>query len=131
MDAQLFELASLLHKLTMAGTLQWKHSADDNALVSTFQRQSIVFARTYSDVNHPGEEASPIYIISVIDQKGKVVETFTDEDLDNASRSGENVFFRKLDEAFERAVRIATGTEKVVSDLLKQMSRLDPDDIPF
>ena len=123
------KLTTLIKQLkfrTDKGKMRWGEAVESD----TYQVSFSDFTLKINKREDPFSDA-PDYIVTITDDQGKVIEEFTDEELDSLDSTGEGAqYYRLMREIYETARRYALGTEDVVESILKSLSDED-DDIPF
>lgn len=114
---QQIQLVNQLVKKTEAGQIDWKQSPDENAFLVSFKKNSVKLIRG------PTSTANPLYTIEVIGGDGNVVESFDDFTLDiDQGGIPDGEFYSKMRELHELARRRAFGADKVLNEILKDLS---------
>lgn len=111
-------LATLLINKSQAGELDWQPSVVEGAYQVSIKTNTIRLAEVPS--RDPDVE-SPDYVISLINREGREIDTFTDGDLNAAEVLGQKTWFRKLRDLYVAARRSALGSEKFLSDILRDL----------
>lgn len=105
------ELIRLLVKLTKEGKLAWESSYNDNAFRVNFANTTVVIS-----------EEKDSYFISLLNNVGAVVDTFSAPRLMDADPLGEN-WYSILRELFTDARRKALGADQVLDRILQELKR--------
>jgi hypothetical protein len=114
--SQQIQLLERLAEKTQSGVLDWKKSADENALLVSFRKNAIRLRKTDS------ESTNPTYRVELLDGDGSVVEEFSDADLDQAEFGRIDAhYYEALRDMFELARRRAYGADKVLLEILKDL----------
>ena len=123
---KLADLAYMLYQKTLKGSIDWKEAVEPDVYQASFSDYSIQISlvgsqnTSDSDVN-----------ISVINDNGNEIESFSDVDLEQGWLEKYNVEstpFKIMYETYEIARRSALGTEQAINKIL---SELKDDPIPF
>ncbi len=109
------QMADKTHDLTSNGKLEWKESVVEGDFQVAFPEYSIQISM----------ESRGIYQLAIIDSGGRVLDSFTDVDLDE-STPGE--YDQKMGEIYRIARRYALGIEQAIDSILSDLKQLD--DIP-
>jgi hypothetical protein len=115
------KLMEVLVRRTRAGEIEWQESFPELFQVS-FKDNSVQLRMEPDD-----NRETVVYVVSLLNGEGVVVDRFTDEDLDNDQygRTGQS-WFKELEELNNMARRRARGADEVLDAILKEV-----DDIPF
>jgi hypothetical protein len=117
------KLMEVLHRRTARGEIEWQEGFTDVFQVS-FKDNSVIISSRVDE-----REEAVTYTIALVNSEGAVADSFTDEDLDKDEfgHTGGS-WFTKIAELYAMARRRARGADKLLDDILKEVS---DDDIPF
>jgi hypothetical protein len=117
------KLMEALLRRTRAGEMEWQETLPDVFQVS-FKANSVQVR--LNDQRRQGA----LVTVALLNGEGEVVDTFTDEDLDNElfGEPGKRNFIL-MKELYALALRRARGADKVLDEILKDMG--EEDDMPF
>lgn len=116
-----FRLIEKLIRQTKMGKLEWRSAADGNGFQISFRTNAVL-------IRERNISGSLDYIIDLIDEMGSVVESFTDDELNDAEGiSAGGKYFERMGLLLELARRSALGSDKVLDSILDDLG----DDIPF
>jgi hypothetical protein len=111
-------LASLLISKSGKGELEWQPSVSENSFQVSIKSNTVRLAEVPSrDI----DSESPDYVISLINDQGIEVDTFSDIDLNATEAQGQKNWYRQLKNLYVTARRTALGSEKVLSDVLRDL----------
>jgi len=114
------QLTRMLLKKTENGSLEWQESPNDGFFVA-FKENSV-------RISSLERRTGMLFTLSVINNRGEVVETFTDEELDRSEGTEIGAeWYQALRELFELSRRSARGADKVLNEILNELD----DGIPF
>ncbi|MGB6119263.1 MAG: hypothetical protein WBF87_13700 [Mesorhizobium sp.] len=116
---KLRRLVESLHRQTSAGRLDWKEDQLTFSGNSYHLNLSLNTVRISETTGNSGRAIS----IQLIDENGKIVDNFTDEDIDRSDHK----YFGIMVEIYEMAARNALGADKVIDAILNELD----DDLPF
>ncbi len=111
------ELVQKLHEKTLANKVNWERTEGSNALQVSFTAYSVRL------VLQRGSGGEDIYVIRIFDAAGNLVESATDDDLDEELPDS----YTMMEEMFETARRKALGVDKALDDIISQLD----EDLPF
>ena len=123
---KLANLASSLHRRTVAGTIDWEEMALDGVYQASLANYSV----RISLVDSQGDEGVDVKI-SIINEEGSEVESFSDVDLKPEWFDGLSITGHPYDimyNIYQTARRTALGSETAINDILEE---LGDDEIPF
>jgi hypothetical protein len=106
-------LVQLLAEMTQAGTLQWDETGRDGIYSAPLANSGVLIKL----ISRTGAAAD--VEISLVNDRGQVVESFTDRDLDE----GASEYYDLMLELFNNARSIALGSEKVMDDILGELEK--------
>jgi hypothetical protein len=111
------KLMEVLHRRTARGEIEWQEGFGDVYQVS-FKDNSVIIS---SHVGPQGE--GPTYNIALVNSEGVIADQFTDEDLDKEEfgHTGSS-WFTKIAELYSMARRRARGADKLLDEILKEVS---------
>jgi hypothetical protein len=112
------KLAILLVSKSAKGELEWQPSVSEDSYQVSIKTNTIRLTEAPS--RDPDSE-SPDYVISIINRDGLEVDTFSDIDLNATEAQGQKVWFRQLKNLYVTARRTALGSDKVLSDVLRDL----------
>jgi hypothetical protein len=115
------KLIEVLHRRTARDEIEWQESFTDVFQVS-FKDNSVI-------ISSHEREGTVTYTTALVNSEGTVADSFTDEDLDKDEfgHTGGS-WFTKIAELHAMARRRARGADKLLDDILKEVT---DDDIPF
>jgi hypothetical protein len=118
------KLVELLFKRTTDGMLEWSEALPKDTFQVSMSDKSIRIRATES-LTH--EDAND-YEISLLNSEGKVVDTFTDNELaaEQSEPSAKGRTYRLFRELYDMARRTALGSEKILNEILSEL-----DEEPF
>lgn len=108
-------LIALLATQTEQGKLAWGETYASNSFQVSFASSTVKLTQVSED------EAERIeYYVSILDEMGRTIDSFSDEDLTREDPEGRSwfAFMRNL---FAGARRIAMGSEKITDDILREL----------
>ena len=105
-------LVEALLEKTMNGLIAWKETAEDG----TYQ---VSFASNSLQIKEGGANNADI-IIDLINDEGVAVDSFSDRDIE-AFEPGQ--YFRMMQDLYQRARRIALGSEQILDDILGELTQ--------
>ena len=115
-----YKLADAIIEKTAEDKIEWKETFDESAFEASLKEYTIKISMDVdfnSDVN---------YLISILNKDGKLIEVFSDEDLD---KNGKHDYYCALRDAYELIRRKTKGIEKALDDILDELK--SDDEIPF
>ena len=119
-------LTNALYKRTLSGKIEWKETALDDVYQTSLANYSVSISLV--EAQRGGD---PDVRISIFNDEGELIESFSDEDLSPEWLSDLNVRippYRLMLGIYESARRIALGSEQAINDILEE---LDDDDLLF
>jgi hypothetical protein len=105
-------LVETLVERTMNGLIAWKETAENG----TYQ---VSFASNSVQIKKDGPDDEDI-IIDLINDEGVAVDSFSDRDIE-ASEPGK--YFRMMKDLYQRARRIALGSERILDNILGELTQ--------
>lgn len=109
-------LVRVLVRKTDAGDLEWKNSVDEDVFQVSIKENTI----RLSKVEGPhGLD----YYVTLINDFGQEVDVFSDEDLD--ADTGQRLWYGEMKGLYERARRVALGSDQVLRKLLDDLEDED------
>lgn len=105
------KLVDILLKRTRAGSMDWKDTPKEGVYQVSFANSSV-------QIKQGGDFSDELFIISLLNRDGEVVDTFNDEDID-PSRGGP--YYKAMREICTTARRTALGAEKVLDEILGEL----------
>ena len=122
-----YKIADYIIRFTQDGSLKWAEMAGGASYQTALGVFFIGLVEETSDKDH----VSPVYIVTVLDKNGEVIERFDDEVLDeeNSNAGSDLSYFKKLRKTYEIVKRQASGTEKKLDEVLEAFKNLE--EIPF
>ncbi|MEW9805423.1 hypothetical protein [Mesorhizobium marinum] len=109
MSRQMAQLLGLLVTKTQSGVLSWEQGPSADAYVTQIGNNSILIRTQRED-----------YLVSIFNENGSVVESFTDVSL---SQDGIESAFEGMRDLHEMARRNALGADRVINDILNELSK--------
>ena len=106
-------LVAHLQRKSHDGQLEWEESALGDAF-------EVALANYTIRIEVEGND----YKVSILDKEGRVIESFTDVDLDGRD-SQETPYYRVMKEVYGMARRIAMGVDRVLNDILAELEKED------
>lgn len=123
---KLADLAYMLYQRTLKASIDWEEAVTPGVYQASFSDYSIQISLLGSQIT-PDSDVK----ISVIDDNGNEIESFSDVDIEKGWLEKFNVEispFQIMYETYEIARRSALGTEQAINKIL---SELDDDPLPF
>lgn len=117
-DERSILLVKKIASLTEAGKLSWERMPSRAGL----QLRVSIGDTTITLRSKDGYSNQPDIVLSVIDDTGAVVESFSDVDIQDDEKFPDS--FDVMENMFNRAKRIALGTDKVISNLLTDLDSM-------
>lgn len=105
---QLIQLVDLLMQRTASAAAKWEEFPGGDTYITQIGNNSVSIKMHREDV-----------AISIYNENGSVVESFTDVTLSNMGTEGA---YPKMKELFEMARRNALGADRVLNDILRRLS---------
>jgi hypothetical protein len=113
-------LAELLIQKTANGEIDWKETAEATVFQVSFATTTLQISTRWNQ-----EAGEPDYLVSLLNEVGTVVDSFSDNDLqDKLTPPG--TWFRRMEGLFHSARRSALGSDKILDDILSELG-----DVPF
>lgn len=112
------KLVRLLIDNTSSGKLDWQTTFSDEMFHVSLKNKSVGIEEARN------RNGASLYRISLMNEAGEVVETFSDEDLDDPESAGS--WFGAMGELYNTARRTARGAEKLLNEIIDEL-----DDSPF
>ena len=116
-DPKLLTLLERLHRRTREGRVDWEETREEGV----FQAHFGGLALTISSREDPEWPDSPDYVIRILNDEGRLVEEFTNNDLRPLVKDEEVNPYKLLDETFTSARRSAMGVERALNTLLEEL----------
>ena len=116
---KLADLAYMLYQKTLNGSIDWKEAVKPGVYQASFSDYSIQIS--VADSQNTGDSD---VIISVINDNGNEIESFSDFDIKSGWLEKYNVEstpFRIMYETYENARRTALGTEQAINKILSEL----------
>lgn len=113
-------LANGLYRKTLAGNINWKETEIDGVYQASLASYSVRISLDESEAGRASDVR-----ISIVSGEGSVIESFTDEDLDQEwllELTVEEHRYRIMYGIYETARRLALGSEKAVNDILSELN---------
>jgi hypothetical protein len=110
--SKLSELTQALMRKTKDGELAWERSSMDKVYVTRLGPYTIQISE------EPGENFDDI-VIRLYDEKGDIVDTFSDVTFQGFNIEGYSGYFELMSELHKLASRQASGADKAVDDILR------------
>lgn len=123
-DQKLYRLVQKLNSLTKESKLDWNEDFEDGSFAVNFPNQTLTISHDHSG----GRNNAEIYVVTIRNDEGKVIERVSDEDLDG-HESEEVPHFVMMKDIYEGARRHASGASAAIDEILEQLG--DDDSIPF
>ena len=101
-----------LHERSLDGTLEWTDSLVRNAFEVSLSNYTIRVSTEDAD-----------YRVSIIDGFGRIVESFTDVDLDGEPAARTHTYYKMLSEIYDMARRIAYGVDEALDYILDELKK--------
>lgn len=117
------DLVNLLDRLTRDNTISWDESSERESFITDVGDDVIKIARLSSG----SESGHDLIVITIYDDLGNLIESFTDEDLPTGYISSPYAFMLKLHKAIARKVR---GADQALERIIKTLKDKDQE-IPF
>jgi hypothetical protein len=112
---RLARMTKLLGSKTNEGVLPWEKTAAKDRFQTAFTNYSVqIFERRNDD------ESTDV-VIRLLNQDGKVIEEYTDADIQPYFPGDSNASFKLLRDLFNAARRSALGADKAIDDLLNEL----------
>ena len=105
-------LVETLLDRTIDGLIAWKETAENG----TYQ---VSFASNSVQIKEGGLSGKDI-VIDLINDEGVAVDSFSDRDIE-ASEPGK--YFTMMNDLYQRARRIALGSEQILDDILGELTQ--------
>jgi hypothetical protein len=105
-------LVETLLDRTINGPIAWKETAEDG----TYQ---VSFASNSLQIKEDGPDGKDI-VIDLINDEGVAVDSFSDRDIET-SEPGK--YFRMMQDLYQRARRIALGSEQILDNILGELTQ--------
>jgi hypothetical protein len=121
------QLVEKLYKLTTSEALEWTETSRDNTFAVSFPNHTVSVAEVEpaEEVHAPDEPMD--YLFTIINQQGKVIESFRDTDAGQSVPGPERqAFFDRVKVLYEMARRKALGTDQAIDDVLKELDDILP-----
>jgi hypothetical protein len=120
-------LIDLLLNRSKKNELEWREAVQKNAFQVSFRDNTVLIKRKASQTGDPDESD---YEYQLINDEGKTVDSFTDVELMSTEdeRAEKLSWYRKSEELYDMARRTALGSEKVLNQILSDLS--DDEDVP-
>lgn len=116
-------LTRLLVSLTKKGKMTWRETPRDDEFLTAHGNVVVVLRQTTSQ-NSPDD----LYIVTIRDKEGKIVDSFDDEILD-AGQTDTN-YYVVLKDIMLGIRRIISGADETLDELLESLSEED-EEMPF
>ena len=110
-NEKLWQLVKRLHQKTIEGTVPWEVSFKATYLAA--------FPKYGVRVSEIVKEDSLDYVIELLDENGRVIESASDADLRDVAAPGES--YPVMKELFVMARRRALGVDEALDDLLSSL----------
>jgi hypothetical protein len=110
------KLVQTLIQKTEGGQLDWKASVNDEAFHISIKENTIQIEQM------PREDTVDI-LISLINDQGAAVDSFTDVDLNLSEPTGQKTWFRVMRGLYESARRTALGSDRVLNKILEDLEK--------
>lgn len=108
------KLVLMLVDKTAEGQLEWKTSVDDDAFHVTIKENTIQIRKVM-------REDVLDAVISIINDRGIEVDSFSDVDLNSNEPSGHKHWYSVMDGLYSSARRAAFGSDKILNKVLKDL----------
>jgi hypothetical protein len=105
-------LVETLLERTMNGLIAWKETADNGTYQVSFASNSVQIKE--------GGENNADFVIDLINDEGVVVDSFSDVDIGGSMPAK---YFVMMKDLYQRARRIALGSEQILDDILGELTQ--------
>jgi len=117
-DRKLLTLVERLHRRTQERKVQWGETPKDGVFQAEFGG-IIVTLQLRPDPQYPEE---PDYIVRILNDEGRLVEQFTNNDLSSLAENAERHPYRLMSELYDDARRLAMGVDRALDTLLNELN---------
>ncbi len=115
-DRRFYDLVRQLHKKTREGRLSWETAVD----AKVYQ---VILPRSATKIE--GNEDRDIYRISVTNQDGIVVDSFTNRDLDGSDDDNwSEDYTEMMRDIYKEARRMALSADRVIDEVLAKLAEV-------
>ena len=125
-DTKLVLLVKRLNRATVDGLIHWEKTIVEFVYHAAFGRYVIeLFSR-----DNIAEADALDYVLRIYDEDGKVIEEVTDVDL-AASFESEEAAYKVMRDTYFLARRSAEGVDEAIDSILKELTQIERQNIPF
>lgn len=121
-DPKLYTLTRRLHAKTQAGDITWTETGRDDVFRADFGQVAV----TIEPRPDPDFPESPDYVISILNDYDRLVESFSNAELAGIARENEPNAYTLMQEMFIRARRTAMGLDRTLDELLSALGDEEP-----
>jgi hypothetical protein len=105
-------LVETLLERTINGLITWKETAEDGTYQVSFASNSI-------QIKEGGPNNNDI-VVDLINDEGVAVDSFSDRDIEQSETAK---YFMMMKDLYQRARRIALGSEQILDDILGELTQ--------
>lgn len=108
-------IVEMISEQTKEGSLAWTKAVSSGSYIVVIGKNTIQLSSESDGVNTD-------YRITVFDRNGESVDTFLDTDIEQNDENLKKTFYPMMIKLYEDAQRRATGADKVLDDIIAELS---------